>query len=85
MGVVTAQILILVLGVVLTLGGWVLIRRAMEAFSSADNALPLQALFAAVLQSLLNLAPALLVQGTAPSRAPPALFLRRRRKVPVAF
>lgn len=79
MGVVTAQILILVLGVVLTLVGWMLTRRTMEHPSNSGNALLSQLFIAIPPQSNFNPLPAVLARAAAPSRAPPVLFLRRNR------
>ena len=78
MGVVTAQILILVLGVVLTLLGWMLITRAAERFSLPGNALLSQILSAMIRQSRFNRVPMSLARVAAPPRAPPALSLQKR-------
>ena len=75
MGVVTAQILILIISAVVALVGWVLIRRAMNRVarsSAAGSVVPgSQAMFAVLVRTQWKLVPAETGPAAALSRAPP--------------
>jgi len=86
MGVITAQLLILILGVALTLGLGVLIRRAMHRFTErqpADIVLHgSRNFFAVLVQTNFRLAPSNVARVPAPPRAPPGFLLRTRHRLP---